>query len=226
VNNREIIERVQSIYSKGAASDDTRLSSRHIYSKLKSAKALIIKRELDKKRRISDFNFDYLECVPMEKAQSHDCPCAPPAGHCIYKSKCKIPDTVTYRNGAFIQAVTSVDGSTVFNKTTWEWKQYRSFNRYVSPEADYFIKNNYIYVTRKAILPLKGITLKGIFTDEFDCNTCPCEDVEPDCTSMLDKEFNLEPDLIDVVVELTVQELLKPYLEIKADEENDKADRS
>lgn len=222
---REIIERVQSLYSKGAPSDDTRLSNRHIYSKLRSAKALIVKRELDKKRKISDFNFDYLECVPMEKAQPHECPCAPPAGHCIYKSTCKIPDTVTYRHGAFIQSVTSVDGSTSFNKTTWEWKQYRSFNRYTSPEADYFIKNNYIYVTRKAILPLKGITLKGIFTDDFICDVCECDD-SVDCTSMMDKEFNIEPDLIDVVVELTVQELLKPFLEVKQDKENDSADRT
>lgn len=224
MTNREIIERVQFLYSKGVPSDDTRLHSRHIYSKLKSAKALIIKRELDKKRKISDFNFDYLECIPMEKAQPHDCPCAPPAGHCIYKSVCKIPDTVTYRGGAFIQSVTSVDGSTTFNKTTWEWKQYRSFNRYTSPEADYFIKNNHIYVTRKAILPLKGITIKGIFTDEFICTPCDCE--EEDCTSFKDKEFNLEPDLVDVVIELATQELLKPYLEIKQDKENDTADRT
>ena len=31
---KEIIQRVQSLYSKGVQSDDTRLSDRHIYNKM------------------------------------------------------------------------------------------------------------------------------------------------------------------------------------------------
>lgn len=222
--NREIIERVQSLYSKGAASDNTRLSSRHIYSKLKSAKALIIKRELDKNRKVSDFNFDYLECIELQKAQPYECPCAPPQGCEILRTKCKLPDAVTYRTGGFIQSVSSIDGSIVFNKTTWEHKQYRQFNRYVKPDNDYFIKDGYLYITSNK--NLQAITIKGLFMDELSdsCKKC-CEDQETNCVSLLDRRFNIEPDLIDVVVELTVNEIVNPFTKLKQDEENDGSDR-
>lgn len=225
MNNREIIERVQSIYSKGAASDNTRLSSRHVFSKLKSAKALIIKRELDKNRKVSEFNFDYLECIEMVKALPYECPCAPPQGCEILKTKCKLPHAVTYRNGGFIQSVSSIDGSIIFNKTTWEHKQYRQFNRYVKPDNDYYIKDGYLYITTNK--NLQAITVKGIFMDSLDnsCKKC-CEDQEQSCVSKLDETFNIEPDLIDVVVELAVQEIVEPFTKIKQDEENDGSDRA
>ena len=38
----EIIERIQSAYSKGVKTDDSRLSSRHIYSKIKSVRNRLV----------------------------------------------------------------------------------------------------------------------------------------------------------------------------------------
>ena len=37
----EVISRIQSMYSKGTASDDTRLSARHIYSKMKTSRSFL-----------------------------------------------------------------------------------------------------------------------------------------------------------------------------------------
>ena len=45
---REAIARIKSLYNRGSASDDTRLSNRHINSKLKSVRALLIKQSQDK----------------------------------------------------------------------------------------------------------------------------------------------------------------------------------
>ena len=44
----DIISRIQAMYSKGAASDDSRLSARHIYSKMKTSRSFLLKRELDR----------------------------------------------------------------------------------------------------------------------------------------------------------------------------------
>ena len=50
----EVISRIQSMYSKGTASDDTRLSARHIYSKMKTSRSFLLKRELDRRKSKSD----------------------------------------------------------------------------------------------------------------------------------------------------------------------------
>ena len=45
----EIIQRIQSLYSKGVESDDTRLMSRHIYNKLLTVRARLISQDAKKK---------------------------------------------------------------------------------------------------------------------------------------------------------------------------------
>ena len=51
---KEAIARVKALYNKGKDSDDSRLSDRHIYAKLCSARTLLVKREIDKSRQPSD----------------------------------------------------------------------------------------------------------------------------------------------------------------------------
>ena len=41
----KIVQRIQSLYSKGVESDDTRLMSRHIYNKLLTVRARLISQD-------------------------------------------------------------------------------------------------------------------------------------------------------------------------------------
>jgi len=50
----EAIQRVQSMYSRGLQSKDSRLSSRHIYSALCSGRATLIQQQIDKGQKLSD----------------------------------------------------------------------------------------------------------------------------------------------------------------------------
>ena len=61
----EIIQRVQSLYSKGCQSDDSRLSPRHIYSKLVSLRSKYISQQAKKKQKINQWNFQTLPCVEL-----------------------------------------------------------------------------------------------------------------------------------------------------------------
>ena len=49
----EIVTRVQSLYSKGVASDDSRLSNRLIYNKMLTVRSRLIVEQAKKKQRIS-----------------------------------------------------------------------------------------------------------------------------------------------------------------------------
>ena len=90
----EVISRVRALYNHGAGSDDVDLSDRHIYAKLVSARTLLIKREIDKKRQVSDWIVQTINCLELEVALPNECPCAIPPGCTALKSVNKIPKPV------------------------------------------------------------------------------------------------------------------------------------
>lgn len=69
----ELVLRVQNLYSRGAASDDSRLSNRLIYSKMKSARAFILDQH---KRQMNVKNlYEYLDCVSLIEVSKYECEC-------------------------------------------------------------------------------------------------------------------------------------------------------
>jgi len=220
---KEIIQRVQSLYSKGVQSDDTRLSSRHIYSKLKSSRARLIKQKLDKNQIVSTWNTQVLNCVELEVAPAHECPCLPPVGCSILKSKYPLPKPVNSRNKELIEYVTSIDGSIIYAETTWNEKKYKKGNKYTKDKPDYYIRNGYLYLTHKS--GPRVVTIGGVFEDPVEAsdysNYC---DTVVDCVNPLDLDFPIDEDQVDTLVEMTTKELIVVFTQMKEDLTNDSKD--
>ena len=53
---KEVIERIQSLYSKGVSSDESRLSDRHVYNKVLSVRMQLLSQQLKKKQRSAPAN--------------------------------------------------------------------------------------------------------------------------------------------------------------------------
>ena len=51
----DIIQRIQSLYSKGSQSDDTRLTPRHIYNKMLTVRSKLISEGAKKKQKVNYF---------------------------------------------------------------------------------------------------------------------------------------------------------------------------
>ena len=119
MKTEEIIQRVQSLYSKGVQSDNSRLSSRHIYSKLLTSRSKLLHQKLSKRQKISQFNYQTLPCVELIEAPKNECPCLPPVGCTILKSKYPLPKVLVSLNAHAIEYVTSVDGAISYDETTW-----------------------------------------------------------------------------------------------------------
>lgn len=220
---REAINRVQSLYSKGAASDDTRLSSRHIYSKLKSARSFLLTRELNKNKKLSERNIEYIECMPLQKALPYECPSIPKLGCTILRTECKIPKFISNKYGDYITSVTSIDGSYTFSPTTFEEKKYKAANKYTSGAIDYYTKNDYLYITSKEVIP--AITVGGIWDDitNYSCNVCTKGSVN--CSDIKDKDFKVDAYLEEPIIELAVNELVNLFNRNPEDLENDSKDK-
>lgn len=217
----EIIQRVQSLYSKGIQSDDSRLSSRHIYNKLISLRSRLISQKVNKRQKISQWSYQTLPCIGLEKAPKNECPCIPPIGCEILKSKYPLPKSVTSIDKHIIQSVTSLDGSEVYNETFFEIEKYSKGNKYTKNNISYYIRNGYLYVT--GTIGLEVITLTGIFEDPTEVINYKsyCEDdCEECCESVLDQDFPIDGDLIDVLVELSVKELIEVFSQMREDRNN------
>lgn len=223
----DLIQRVISLYSKGVQSDDARLSRRHVYNKLLTTRSALMFNKLNKKQFISRWNYDTLPCVKMIKVEGHDCPCLPPIGCQILRSEEKLPKPISNLSHHIIDSVTSIDGSVIFSETTWMGKKWRKSDKYTSTKPDYFIKDDYIYitVTRK----IKAITVIGLFNDPIEVSNFPsyCDGVSNVVTcpgSPMETEFNIDDDLLDTLIEIAVKELVFAFNQMTEDIANNSMD--
>lgn len=223
---KEVIQRVQSLYNKGVQSDDNRLSDRHIYSKLVTVRSKLISQEAKKKQKINQWSYQTLNCVELIKAEVHECPCLPPIGCEILRSKYPIPKPLTNLNSHLIQSVTTVDGNVVFSEIGWTEKKYKKANKYTAEKPDYYIRNGYLYITHR--MGLKLITITGLFDDPLAAinfpSYCPdCVDCD-ECQSPLDMEFPIDNDMIDTLIEMCKEELLGQFSQMIEDKTNNTSD--
>ena len=126
----EISQRVQSLYSKGVSSDDSRLSSRHIYNKLLTTRAKLISEQAKKKQRVSQWNYQVISCIELIKVPAHECPCLPPIGCDMLRSKYKLPKPLSGLSGSLIQTVTTIDRGKKLNEVSMNAVKSLTGNKY------------------------------------------------------------------------------------------------
>lgn len=220
----EIIQRVQSLYSRGVQSDDTRLTSRHIYNKILTVRSKLITQESKKKQKINQWNYQTLSCVELEKALPYECPCVPQIGCEILKTKHPLPKPLTNLNNHLIQSVTSLDGSIIYSEIGWIEKKYKSSNKYTGNKPDYYIRDEKIYITHKN--GPKIISITGVFEDPLEAENYPsiCNTESEECESPLERELPIDNDMVDTLVEMSVNELIILFSQSQEDLTNNSRD--
>ena len=222
----EIIQRVISLYSKGVPTDECRLTPRHVYSKMLTARSRLLMQKHNKKQKLSMWDYQTLECVELIKAKPYECPCYA-SGCDVLRSKCKIPQPIMALGGPLIYSVTSVDGSLVLSEESWISQKYSSGNKYTKTKPSYMWKNGYIYVmgaNKMKVISIIGVFEDPVEIDEYPCKACGDETTTDACASPLDREFPIEDGLLDVLVELCVQELVVAFSQAHGDYNNDNID--
>lgn len=224
----EAIQRVQSLYSKGVQSDDSRLEERHIYNKLLSGRAKLLTQKANKKQKISQWNYQLLPCIELIEAQKYECPCLPPVGCKILRSKHKLPQILTSLNSHLIRQVTSIDGSIEYAEISWLEYKHKKGSRYTKTKPDFFIRDNYLFLTYKS--GPKVVSLEGVFQNPEDAYSFPsyCEDEDcvdcTDCESPLNREFVLDNGIIDTLIEMSTNELIVLFSQNIEDQTNNSKD--
>lgn len=223
----EILERIQSAYSKGVRSDDSRLSMRHIYSKVKSVRNRLVVLQVKKKQKISDWNYDILPCVEMVKVRNHECSCFVDTGCPVYRSKYKLPKILTDASKHLIDFIITIDNGTVLDETNRREVLVARGNKYTSRKLKYVIEDGYIFVNSMEsprVLKVKAIFEDPIEAKKFISFCGECTDCEDNCFSPLDEILRIDSELVEPLVEMCAAELLDWFTKGVEDKTNNTAD--
>lgn len=221
----EVIQRVQSLYSKGVQSRSTRLTPRHIYSALLSSRSIILQQQASKKQKPTQWSYQVLPCVELTSVPLHECPCVPPSGCDVLRTKYQLPTPVNGLDKYLIQSVTSLDGSIKFDPTRFDTSKYSTGAKFTSKNSKFYIKNQYGFITIKKLL--SGLTIIGLFDDIIEAKQFPsvCGDcAECECEDIMDMEFPIDGNLIRPLLQLAYEELISMMKQIKEDKTNNASD--
>lgn len=207
----EAIQRVQSLYSRGVQSDDTRLSSRHIYSKLISARAMILYQQMSKKNKINDWNYQTLKNVQLVTINIEGV-------LKVAKTVLPLPKPIRSNINHSIEYVIGSDTPVRFDETNKKELLYIKGNRYTSRNAKYIIENNHMYLYCKRIP--NSIEIKMLCEDPYEGYLFS----NPDIDTPFNLQFPVDEDLIDVIIELAYKELVELFKTQKEDTKTDAKD--
>jgi hypothetical protein len=208
----KIIQRIQSLYSKGVQSDDSRLTSRHIYNKMLTLRSKLLTQKLKKGQLVNDWNYVVLKCVEIIEVDQHECSCLPQIGCKLYRTKNKLPKPLNDLSDHHIKWVESIEHSVNFNETTRMKETYNSGNRYTSKEKRYLIENEYLYFFGG--YPGKAVAIKMLAHDPLEAAQFEqyCDEAEEtECFSPLTTEFPIDDDLLDDMITMAVPELIQAF---------------
>lgn len=221
----EAIQRFQSQYSKGVQSRSSRLTSRHIYSCLKTGRSVVLRQRANKGQYISSYNYQVLPCVELVEAPIHECPCVPTSTCRILRTKYKIPKLISDLNKGLIQSVTALDGILRFDEDKFENIKYSGDNKFTATKALFYIRDGYMGIVNKKAL--RGLTITGLFDDpitawQFPSICPPCEDCG--CEDIMDLEFPIDGDLVNTMNQLAYNELIVLFKQMDEDKSGNASD--
>lgn len=222
----EILERIQSSYSKGVKSSSSRLSYRLIYSKYKSVRKMLVSQQIRKRQKISDWNYVILPCVELIKVPSHECSCLGHLGCDVWRTKYPIPKVLTNLNHHMIEFVMSVNNGDKIEGFTREAAIYAAGNKYTGKKNKWILENGHLYFTSRKSPGL--VKIKLLPEDPIEAAKYPsfCEDCEDcvDCEAYMDKPSYLDGELEEPLVTIAVEELLGRFNSFREDKTNNSSD--
>lgn len=212
----EIIQRVQSLYSKGVQSDDTRLSSRHIYNKLLSARSLILLQQSKKRQKISDWAYQILPCVEVIEVPVTDCPFVPDTTFKVKRTKYRLPKPITGIVSHNIEWVFSLDNNIKFDESNRLEMLHIKGNRFTSKLSRYVSDDGYLYLFGRNLPDV--IKVKMLCEDPFEAIDFKyTSKTATPCLTPLEMEFPIETGYIETIVELSIKELIEVFKSQKQD---------
>jgi hypothetical protein len=207
---RETIYGFRDLTDRKQIASDNGFSNRWIYNYLIKYRARLLREKL-RINRLTQYNYQTISCIPIVETDLSECPCAPFSGCTFYKTLHPIPQPIDK-----LKSVTSIDGQINYSFVEWERLENKIKSRIPKERtsAYYTLKDigegTHIYLYND--VHKKFITVTGIFEDPlkvFIFPGCDGNIVQETCSSYLDWDFILDPDLKSLMYDLAISQLLR-----------------
>lgn len=220
MKNREVISRIKKLFKETNA--DSRFTSRLAYSILLSISKLLIKRDSERLKILSQSNlFKRLKCVEVIDAPAID-PCCGVKSLCTVKrTKKKLPAIYADTYGPIIRNVLSIDGSqslVMIQPQEFERIRKNPWNKKKDTKY-YFYSDGHLY------FPNGGFNMVEVdaYWEESiagysDCNKSE-DDSDNGCNLFLDQEFSIPGYFEAMMFQMAEQEIKGTYSVILSKEE-------
>lgn len=218
---KELIQRVEAQYNRGAQSTNSRFSERLAYNIMISTRNYLIVLKRNKRRSISYGTYQTISCIEVIRVRNEKCPCIPIKGCFVFRSRYEIPEIIDTTYGLLLDNISTLggEGYTLVTEDRYNWILGSKYGKNANIAI---FKNNYLYfyTPRKAIngtlkLPPKVIKISAVFIDPDKTysfmNYCK-DNTNPQCFKPIeDREFLIDAELISPLIEMTASEAVNQF---------------
>lgn len=201
----QLVYNLKNLIRGGRLSDDEMISDRQLEFIINYTRAVLIKRDIDKGKKIDDQLIQSLGHVKVKLA--HPSECTDLAVGCkILKTEKALPKSIESNYANLITYVGTVSGAKSYQFATEARSRWSKFDKYTSKLPRAFYRGGYVFITENKVMTT--ISIKGVFEDPrevasfIDCNGAPCYTVDspypipaymiaPLNEMILNKEFRL-----------------------------------
>lgn len=214
---KEFIDTILAKLSGGVQSDDRQIHPRLVYNTMLPIRSRLISQKINKKQKISDWTYQIVPCIKLIEVDSSLCPCLPPRGCSVLRSEKKIPKPLSGLTFMAIAGLYSVDMQVRYQYTTQTEFTRSKGGKYTgnTKKGRYIINDEYLYLYGED-LP-EYVVFKAILYDPLKAwefiSACPDPDAPGSslCQNPLEEEFQIDADLEDTLVELTLNRFLEKF---------------
>jgi hypothetical protein len=224
----EHVQHIKNVLSGGNSSDDFKIPDRQIYFVLRYLRARLIKTQVDRYNYINDYNYQNVDCLPLELVKVTNCnDCVQIDNECyVLQSKCDLPKIMSNRNQLLVDSVRTVlpesDDPFLKGKEISKLTRYSKFRK-TGNGLYYEIHNKKLRVY--GTTTLQAVSLRALFEDPLElANLNCCDDGASSCFNPNTEDFPIEAALADTLHKMTYEELAKIMMNIPEDMENDAKD--
>lgn len=214
---REAISQVSS--DMVITSDDTLVTYRYIWNKIKDKTHYLVKQKNDKFNLNNTSNiYTTIPYIQMDFVDSIDENIGIPSCK-ILRSKCRLPKIMESNYSSVMKGIYSMDNSEKITLVTVnDWIRL-SKSKYKNPNALYaFINDGYIYIPGREAP--RAIKIEAYFENPEDIDDFyVCQGAEEGCTTFLDLEWNVPSDLRTVILTEVNKDLMTFNRRITPDEQ-------
>ena len=209
---REIISRIrEEVYDKGVPSDDSRLRNRLVYSKMRTIRNDLLVKKSNKNQLLSPDNYQTVT-LPLVLSTTQ----IPELKSELYESP-TLPNILFNMDEPLIKTVQNLDSNNplYISATTYEKSRYITSSKITGKNKKYYWHNNKLYFIN-VDCNLKEVDVTAIFEDViFDKDSC---------VSYLDYRFPLQSELLETLIQMAQEALIKILVPLSQDLKNNAID--